>query len=380
MHLEIAVVTTMVAAAGGGGGRRRRAEAAGEFLPVGSAREMMKKNLMAAVEVPRSFICPLTLEVMKDPATAADGHSYELEAIAKWLNTSSKSPLTGETLLHKQLTRSHALRNAIEEHAQATAARKQQLARVTSEPSVGTAETRFDVPLETAVDSKPDVNTTSDDGSGLRAGTDQVSRVEAQLPDLTDGVGAGEANQFSSGANSESRKGLGAEADRRPQGRSFDVESPADMTVALHACRKLVNAAGLRSQLGIFRRQNCDLFDEAEENKLEYTACHDAYIQLIDEELSQSLTSHIGRGFAMEAFLAALPGFLASGVADARDDDNDDEYERAATLPATLAVLRGLASFDSFKADMLAARRAKREEAERMAAGMQMYFRVAQPK
>lgn len=69
-------------------------------------------------ETPESFICPLTLEIMTDPVTAADGHSYECAAITTWLRSSALSPLTGEQLPHKQLTRSHALRNAIQEHQQ----------------------------------------------------------------------------------------------------------------------------------------------------------------------------------------------------------------------------------------------------------------------
>jgi len=53
---------------------------------------------------------------MTDPVTAADGHSYEHTAIKRWLQGSNLSPLTGQPLQHKRLTRSHALRNAIEEH------------------------------------------------------------------------------------------------------------------------------------------------------------------------------------------------------------------------------------------------------------------------
>ena len=56
------------------------------------------------------------------PVTAADGHSYERTAIEQWLASSDLSPLTGQRLPHKQLTRSHALRNAIEEEHAAVAA------------------------------------------------------------------------------------------------------------------------------------------------------------------------------------------------------------------------------------------------------------------
>ena len=66
-------------------------------------------------EYPPAFICPITQELMRDPVTAADGHSYERTAIEQWLASSDLSPLTGQRLPHKQLTRSHALRNAIEE-------------------------------------------------------------------------------------------------------------------------------------------------------------------------------------------------------------------------------------------------------------------------
>lgn len=89
--------------------------------------EAFSSTSSGAADVPPSFVCPLTLEIMQDPATAADGHSYEYSAISKWLETSKLSPLTGNELPHKQLTRSHALRNAIEEHAQAAAKRQQQL-------------------------------------------------------------------------------------------------------------------------------------------------------------------------------------------------------------------------------------------------------------
>ena len=90
----------------------------------------MANTSASNADVPPSFVCPLTLEVMSDPVTAADGHSYEHEAIAKWLQSSSLSPLTGQRLQHKHLTRSHALRNAIQEHEQAQArARKRAAAR-----------------------------------------------------------------------------------------------------------------------------------------------------------------------------------------------------------------------------------------------------------
>ena len=86
-------------------------------------------------ELPPAFICPITQEVMRDPVTAADGHSYEASAITTWLASSDLSPLTGQPLVHKELTRSHALRNAIEEHAQTRAAHAREQAALRNVPA-----------------------------------------------------------------------------------------------------------------------------------------------------------------------------------------------------------------------------------------------------
>ncbi len=53
--------------------------------------------------------CPITREPMIDPVVAADGHTYERRAIVKWMQTSNKSPLTGEVLGHSQLVSNYML-------------------------------------------------------------------------------------------------------------------------------------------------------------------------------------------------------------------------------------------------------------------------------
>ena len=40
---------------------------------------------MSAIFVPNEFYCPITGELMKDPVTEPEGHTYEREAIMKWL-------------------------------------------------------------------------------------------------------------------------------------------------------------------------------------------------------------------------------------------------------------------------------------------------------
>ena len=42
--------------------------------------------------------CPITLEVLNDPVIAEDGHTYERDAIRRWLILRQTSPLTGEAM------------------------------------------------------------------------------------------------------------------------------------------------------------------------------------------------------------------------------------------------------------------------------------------
>jgi tyrosine-protein kinase shark len=64
---------------------------------------------------PSSFLCPIDQDIMRDPVTCADGHSYQRDSIELWLATHNTSPKTGAQLSNKTLTPNHALRNAIEE-------------------------------------------------------------------------------------------------------------------------------------------------------------------------------------------------------------------------------------------------------------------------
>ncbi|CAL9701472.1 unnamed protein product [Knipowitschia caucasica] len=64
--------------------------------------------------VPDEFLCPITRELMKDPVIAADGYSYEREAIGSWINTKNRSsPMTNLPLLTTLLTPNHTLKMAI---------------------------------------------------------------------------------------------------------------------------------------------------------------------------------------------------------------------------------------------------------------------------
>lgn len=64
---------------------------------------------------PNEHFCPITLQVMKEPVVAADGHSYEKSAILKHLETSSISPTTGLPLKNQDIFDNQALKAMISE-------------------------------------------------------------------------------------------------------------------------------------------------------------------------------------------------------------------------------------------------------------------------
>ena len=66
-----------------------------------------------AASTPASFCCPITHELMRDPVIAADGHTYERVAIARWLKHHGTSPSTNLPLKHRGVIPNHSLRSAI---------------------------------------------------------------------------------------------------------------------------------------------------------------------------------------------------------------------------------------------------------------------------
>ncbi len=72
---------------------------------------------MASSDTPQHFICPITLEVMKDPVIDNEGVSYERKAITEWLSHGNQfSPATNKVLTISDLRPNRALREAIEKH------------------------------------------------------------------------------------------------------------------------------------------------------------------------------------------------------------------------------------------------------------------------
>uniref|UniRef100_A0A4W5RJZ3 WD repeat, SAM and U-box domain-containing protein 1 n=1 Tax=Hucho hucho TaxID=62062 RepID=A0A4W5RJZ3_9TELE len=65
-------------------------------------------------DAPDEFLCPITREVMKDPVIAADGYSYEREAIESWISAKNRSsPMTNLPLPTTLVMPNRSLKTAI---------------------------------------------------------------------------------------------------------------------------------------------------------------------------------------------------------------------------------------------------------------------------
>lgn len=52
-----------------------------------------------ADDAPPAFFCPISMELMRDPVSTADGHCYERASIERWFAQGSRtSPKTGVRL------------------------------------------------------------------------------------------------------------------------------------------------------------------------------------------------------------------------------------------------------------------------------------------
>ncbi|KAK8462793.1 hypothetical protein SEVIR_1G269100v4 [Setaria viridis] len=108
--------------------RRRRPDLAGDVWkvvePLMKAASLTAGRLSLApsldnTHAPSYFVCPIFQEVMTDPHVAADGFTYEAEAIMGWLDSGhDTSPMTNLKLEHCELTPNRALRSAILEWQQ----------------------------------------------------------------------------------------------------------------------------------------------------------------------------------------------------------------------------------------------------------------------
>ena len=111
---ERAAAQQKVKASSGGSSKKRKIDASsGSSCCSGSSSGSGSANatggdgaVPADLEsgIPEEFLCPISLEIMADPVVAADGFSYEREAIEEWLEKHTTSPKTNQELAHHHLT------------------------------------------------------------------------------------------------------------------------------------------------------------------------------------------------------------------------------------------------------------------------------------
>ncbi|CAF1259878.1 unnamed protein product [Didymodactylos carnosus] len=61
-----------------------------------------------------SLLCPITLQLFRDPVLAQDGHTYERQAIVEWIKTNGTSPITGQHLSLEHLYPCYAIKKAVD--------------------------------------------------------------------------------------------------------------------------------------------------------------------------------------------------------------------------------------------------------------------------
>lgn len=62
------------------------------------------KNIMEGRETPREYLCPVSLQLMRDPVLLVQtGQVYDRESIEGWFKSGHNTdPVTGDSLIHSQ--------------------------------------------------------------------------------------------------------------------------------------------------------------------------------------------------------------------------------------------------------------------------------------
>ena len=87
-----------------------------KLAPLSASEELARLRAMMARrtgEVPDALCCPISMEIMRDPVIAADGHTYERAEIEAWFANNRTSPKTGAVLPHGSLIPNHAAKAMI---------------------------------------------------------------------------------------------------------------------------------------------------------------------------------------------------------------------------------------------------------------------------
>jgi len=70
---------------------------------------------MGGAVPPGQYCCPITMQLMSCPVITKDGHSYEYDAIAKWIGEKGVCPQTRAPLTLEELAPNRSLKELIDE-------------------------------------------------------------------------------------------------------------------------------------------------------------------------------------------------------------------------------------------------------------------------
>ncbi|XP_016463515.1 U-box domain-containing protein 21-like [Nicotiana tabacum] len=89
--------------------RRRKDKGAGK-------KKITRLNSCKELTIPSHFLCPISLDLMKDPVTLCTGISYDRENIEKWIEAkNSTCPVTNQVLRNYDLIPNHTIRKMIQD-------------------------------------------------------------------------------------------------------------------------------------------------------------------------------------------------------------------------------------------------------------------------
>ncbi|CAN4126318.1 unnamed protein product [Withania somnifera] len=79
-------------------------------------KKLSRLNSCKEVTIPSHFLCPISLDLMKDPVTLCSGISYDRDNIEKWMESgNSTCPVTNQSLRNLDLIPNHAIRKMIQD-------------------------------------------------------------------------------------------------------------------------------------------------------------------------------------------------------------------------------------------------------------------------
>ena len=80
------------------------------------ARHLPSVLSPAESAIPEYFLCPITAQLMRQPAMTPYGVTYDLDAISEWLTNKQIDPSTNQPLRVEQLCPNRTVRSMIEDY------------------------------------------------------------------------------------------------------------------------------------------------------------------------------------------------------------------------------------------------------------------------